>query len=194
GPRAPRRPGRARGAWTRHRHQRSGHRGTSLCQKRLPQLVGPRLADAFHSGERRREVVNVFRIAFTGDFLNASGNSAYGDMGLDRLDRVPYVSYRFLKEHMPRPDPAYWQSLYSMEVTAGQLRDVDGLVVLRPWIKRDALRDVAAGLVMIGRSGAGYDKIDVAALTENNVALFNAPLALNHSTASSALLFMLALA
>ena len=38
------------------------------------------------------------------------------------------------------------------------------------------------------------DKIDVQACTENDVALFNAPQALNHSTASSALLFMLALA
>ena len=47
---------------------------------------------------------------------------------------------------------------------------------------------------MIGRSGAGYDKIDLDACTENGVAVFNAPLALNHSTASSALLFMLALA
>ena len=47
---------------------------------------------------------------------------------------------------------------------------------------------------MIGRSGAGYDKIDLAACTEHGVAVFNAPLALNHSTASSALLFMLALA
>src|SRR5262249_28222849 len=42
--------------------------------------------------------------------------------------------------------------------------------------------------------GAGYDKIDVAACTEHDIALFNAPMALNHSTASSALLFMLALA
>ena len=47
---------------------------------------------------------------------------------------------------------------------------------------------------MIGRSGAGYDKIDLHACTEHGVAVFNAPLALNHSTASSALLFMLALA
>jgi phosphoglycerate dehydrogenase-like enzyme len=80
-----------------------------------------------------------------------------------------------------------------MEVTADQLRDADGLVVLRPWIKRHALAG-AGDLVVIGRSGAGYDKIDVAASTDCNVALFNTPLALNHSTASSALLFMLALA
>ena len=47
--------------------------------------------------------------------------------------------------------------------------------------------------MVIGRSGAGYDKIDVAACTEHGVALFNVPLALNHPTASAALLLMLAL-
>src|SRR5262249_31225577 len=38
------------------------------------------------------------------------------------------------------------------------------------------------------------DKIDVASCTQHDVALFNAPTALDHSTASTALLFMLALA
>ena len=42
--------------------------------------------------------------------------------------------------------------------------------------------------------GAGYDKIDVEACTEHDVALFNVPLALNHATGSTALMFMLALA
>ena len=74
------------------------------------------------------------------------------------------------------------------------IADVDGLVVLRPWVKREAFARGASRLLAIGRSGAGYDKIDVAACTENDVALFNAPRALNHSTASTALLFMLALA
>src|SRR5262249_52701779 len=39
-----------------------------------------------------------------------------------------------------------------------------------------------------------YDKVDVAACTDCDIALFNAPLALNHPTASTALLFILALA
>src|SRR5262249_47669628 len=106
-----------------------------------------------------------------------------------------YLAYRFLAEHAPRRgDASYWARLYSMEVTADQLAGVDGLVVLRPWVKRAAFARGAADLVVIGRSGAGYDKIDVGACTEHDVAVFNAPLALNHATASSALLFMLALA
>jgi phosphoglycerate dehydrogenase-like enzyme len=66
--------------------------------------------------------------------------------------------------------------------------------VLRPWIRAEAFAEGAEDLVVIGRCGAGYDKIDIDACTANDVLVFNAPLALNHSTASSALLFILALA
>ena len=84
--------------------------------------------------------------------------------------------------------------LYSLEVKPEHIEGVDGLVVLRPWVKRSTFARGADDLVVIGRSGAGYDKIDLAACTEHGVAVFNAPMALNHSTASTALLFMLALA
>ncbi len=48
--------------------------------------------------------------------------------------------------------------------------------------------------MVLARAGAGYDKIDVAACTENDVVVFNAPDTLTHSTASAALTLMLALA
>jgi phosphoglycerate dehydrogenase-like enzyme len=139
--------------------------------------------------------LRVFRVAFTGDFLDESGSPAYGDNALDRLKSRPYVRWHFVTDLAPKPaDPAYWSRLYSLEVTADHIRDVDGLVVLRPWVKGSTFASGAGDLVVIGRSGAGYDKIDLAACTENGVAVFNAPRALNHPTASAALLFMLALA
>ncbi len=139
--------------------------------------------------------MRTFRVAFTGDFLNEQGTSAYGDLHLARLEKAPQIQFHFLTEQAPKPgDVAYWERFYSLEVTPAQLCDVDGLVVLRPWIKRPTIAAGAENLVVIGRSGAGYDKIDVSACTEHQVALFNAPGALNHSTGSSALLFMLALA
>jgi phosphoglycerate dehydrogenase-like enzyme len=139
--------------------------------------------------------VRTFHVVFTGDFLDETGRPAYGDAGLDLLASAPFVKYRFLAEQAPRPgDDDYWRRFYSLEVTAEQLAGANGLVVLRPQVRRSALAAAAGELVVIGRSGAGYDKIDVAACTEHDVALFNAPLALNHSTASSALLFLLALA
>jgi phosphoglycerate dehydrogenase-like enzyme len=131
----------------------------------------------------------------TGDFLDESGAVAYGDIGLDLLGARPDVRWHFVTDLAPRPgDRAYWDRLYSLVVEPEHIRGVDGLVVLRPWVKRSTFADGAENLVVIGRSGAGYDKIDLAACTEHGVAVFNAPMALNHPTASSALLFMLALA
>jgi len=139
--------------------------------------------------------LRVFRVALTGDFLDESGSVAYGDIGLDRLASRPYVGWRFVTALAPQPDdPGYWARLYSLEVSPDHIQGVDGLIVLRPWVTPSTFASGAGDLVVIGRSGAGYDKIDLAACTEHGVAVFNAPLALNHSTASSALLFMLALA
>jgi phosphoglycerate dehydrogenase-like enzyme len=139
--------------------------------------------------------VRVFRIGFTGDFLNHQGNVPYGDIGLDLLDRIPYARHHFIQDLAPTAgDASYWSRLYSLEIAPHHIRDIHGLVVLRPWVRRSTFESGAGDLVVIGRSGAGYDKIDLVACTENAVAVFNAPHALNHSTASSALMFMLALA
>jgi phosphoglycerate dehydrogenase-like enzyme len=136
-----------------------------------------------------------FRIALTGDFLSDQGASAYGDLSLSLWNEKPFIQYHFLKNLSPRPgDMTYWSRIYSLEITPEHINGIDGLVVLRPWIKRSTFANGAKDLVVIGRSGTGYDKIDLAACTQNDVALFNAPDALRHSTASSALLFMLALA
>lgn len=135
-----------------------------------------------------------FRVALTGDFLDESGRPAYGDLGLPLWDEAPFIEYHFLLDQAPRHDAAYWEKYYSLEVRPSHIAEVEGLVVLRPWVTRATFAEGASTLVAIGRSGAGYDKIDVAACTENDVVLFNVPLGLHHSTASSALLFMLALA
>jgi phosphoglycerate dehydrogenase-like enzyme len=139
--------------------------------------------------------VRQFSVALTGDYLNEAGGVAYGNVGLEYLASRPYIRWWFVTELAPRPDDSgYWSRLYSLEVGADHTEDANGLIVLRPWVTRNTFARGAADLVVIGRSGAGYDKIELAACTEHNVAVFNAPFALNHSTASSALLFMLALA
>src|SRR5207244_593726 len=127
-------------------------------------------------------------------FLDAAGRVAIGAAGTGLLASRPDVRFRFLTDHAPRPGADYWKRFYSLEVTPEQLAGVNGLIVLRPHVRRAALAAAAGDLVVIGRSGAGYDKIDVAACTEYGVALFNVPDALNHPTASAALLLMLALA
>lgn len=138
--------------------------------------------------------MQVFRIGFTGDYLNEDGELASGDIGLAALHAVPHIRYHFITALAPsRNDPGYWQRFYSLEVAPEHIAGLDGLIVLRPWIKAGTFADGAETLTVIGRAGAGYDKIDVAVCTANDVALFNAPDALTHSTASSALMFMLAL-
>src|SRR5262249_52157992 len=145
--------------------------------------------------EMRLISVRVFRLALTGDFLDETGAVAYGNAGLDLLSNRAYLRWHFLTDLAPKPgDSSYWPRLYSLEVRGDHIRDVNGLIVLRPWVKASVFADGAKDLVVIGRSGAGYDKIDVAACTEHGVAVFNAPLSLEHATASAALLFMLALA
>jgi phosphoglycerate dehydrogenase-like enzyme len=136
---------------------------------------------------------SFFRVALTGDFLDEAGQPAYGDLGLPLWAETHTIRYHFLREQTPRNDDAYWRNLYSMEVGTDEIADVDGLIVLRPWVTKATFARGAESLVAIGRSGAGYDKIDVAACTDNDVLLFNAPVGLHHATASSALLFMLAL-
>jgi phosphoglycerate dehydrogenase-like enzyme len=139
--------------------------------------------------------VHPFRIAFTGDFLGPDGIGAYGDIGRSLLDVAPHVRYHFLSDQAPIPgDPDYYRHFYSLQVTAEHIVGVDGLIVCRPHVKRHVFSRGAGDLVVIGRSGAGYDKVDVGACTENDVALFNAPVGLHHATASTALMFMLALA
>lgn len=139
--------------------------------------------------------MNTFKVALTGDFLDGAGRPAYGDDCVATLERQSGLSWRFLHDLAPRAaDPEYWTRLYSLQIEPRHIRDTHGLIVLRPWLKAEAFSEGAKELTVVGRSGAGYDKIDLGACTAHGVAVFNAPLALNHSTASSALLFMLALA
>ena len=89
--------------------------------------------------------MRTFHVALTGDFLDETGRPAYGDAGLDLLSSRPYLRYRYLMEQAPRPgDGDYWKRFYSLEVAPEQVEGINGLVVLRPWLKRATL----------GRAGA----------------------------------------
>jgi phosphoglycerate dehydrogenase-like enzyme len=121
-----------------------------------------------------------FRVAFSRDFLNDTGGLAYGDVGLHLLEESPLVNYRFLDE-------------YTEVITPEQIAAVDGLAVIYPHITAATFAQGAERLIVIGRCGVGYDRIDVAACTEADVALMNAPLAMRLPTAAASLMFMLVL-
>ena len=136
-----------------------------------------------------------FEVRYTGDYLDEEGRLAVPDIAVDLYSPYPFIRHSFLTDLSPPPgDRAYWDRLYSLEITPEHVRDADAIVIFRPWIKASAFRRGADRLVAFGRAGAGIDKIDLDACTANDVVVFNAPDTLTHATASSAFLLILALA
>lgn len=136
-----------------------------------------------------------FQVFYTGDYLNDSGELAIPDIATDVFESSPWIHYDFLRDQSPWPGQTdYWRNVYSLELKPEHVAKANGIVVFRPWVKRTAFAHGAENLIAIGRAGAGFDKIDLEACTENNVVVFNAPDTLTHSTASAALLLILALA
>lgn len=136
-----------------------------------------------------------FQLRYTGDYLAPDGALAIPDIGLDLYAPHPSIKVDFLRRQSPQPgDASYQDRLYSLEIAAEDVAEADGIVIFRPWVKASAFAKGAERLTVIGRAGAGYDKIDLAACTANDVAVFNAPDTLTHATASSAFILMLALA
>lgn len=139
--------------------------------------------------------MNTFKLYFTGDYLDETGKVRYGDIGISCLEASGYIKTGFLMDQKPTPgDPRYWESLYSLEVKPGHVAQANGIVIFRPWVKASAFTHGAEDLVVIARAGAGYDKMDISACSENDVVVFNTPDTLTHSTAAAALTLMLALA
>ena len=80
--------------------------------------------------------------------------------------RRAFVRCDFLRDQSPRPgDATYWDRLYSLEIEPRHVQAANGIVIFRPWVKAGAFAEGAENLVVIGRAGAGTDKIDMAACT-----------------------------
>lgn len=139
--------------------------------------------------------MKTFTVRYTGDYLNEDGEVLYGDIGQNLLQSYAHVRCGFLTDQKPQVgETGYWDRLYSLEIEPQHVAQSNGIIIFRPWVKASAFAEGAENLVAIGRAGAGYDKIDLEACTQNDVLVFNAPDTLTHSTASAALVFMLALA
>lgn len=139
--------------------------------------------------------MRTFNVFYTGDYLDENGNVVYGEIGQALLEAKPWIKHGFLLDQKPGKDEAeYWDRVYTLEISPKHIAEANGLIIFRPWVKASAFSQGADNLVVIARAGAGYDKIDLEACTAHDVAVFNAPDTLTHSTASSAFLFILALA
>lgn len=136
-----------------------------------------------------------FEVFYTGDYLTETGKIGVGDIALDLYRPHGFIRQDFLRDQAPQPgDKTYWDRLYSLEIEPYHVARANGIVIFRPWVKAGAFARGSDRLVVIGRAGAGTDKIDMAACTAADVAVFNAPDTLTHATASSAFVLLLALA
>jgi phosphoglycerate dehydrogenase-like enzyme len=125
--------------------------------------------------------MSKFRVALSGDFLDEQGQVAFGDIGLDLLDQAAErVAYHFLAEIPPA-------------ITAEQIAEVDGLILCGLRADASTFARGADRLTVIGRYGVGYDTVDVAACTANDVALFTTPPASRHAMAAASLAYILTL-
>ncbi len=120
-----------------------------------------------------------FRVGLSADFCDENGKLIFPDIGLSLLDKSPGLSYDFLKE-------------YHAEYVAEQLQDYDVLISLKPKVTAQSLRGLSR-LCAIGRCGVGYDNVDLAACTENGIAVYITPEGVVRPVAESILLFVLAL-
>ncbi len=122
--------------------------------------------------------MSIFRVALSGDFRKADGSPTFRDFDLAPLLSAPKVEMRFLENANP--------------LRGDQLEDFDALILLAQ--RFDSVSVPKSGrLAVIARFGVGYDSVDVAACTANDIALCITPDGVRRPVAVSIIAFMLAL-
>jgi phosphoglycerate dehydrogenase-like enzyme len=120
-----------------------------------------------------------FKVGLTADFYDPAGKPKFPDLGLSVFDAVPEMQY-------------YRLDRFESQITADQLRDMQGVVVLTPAVTAETLAQ-AENLLAVGRFGVGYDADDVSACTAADVVAFITSGAVDHSVAEGTVAWMLAL-
>lgn len=120
-----------------------------------------------------------FRVGITADFLKADGSLGFGDIGLEQLADNPRISYEYLPP-------------CGAELPPEVANEYDALLVLAPRVTARTVEECRR-LTLVARFGVGYDTVDVAACTQNNVLLTITPSGVRRPVAVSALAMLLAL-
>ena len=122
--------------------------------------------------------MSKYRVALSGDFRKADGTPTFPDFDLEPLKSAPDVEMVFLENANP--------------LRGDQLEDFDALILLAH--KFDANSVPKNGrLAVVARFGVGYDTVDVAACTANDIALVITPDGVRRPVAVSIITFILAL-
>jgi D-3-phosphoglycerate dehydrogenase len=127
-----------------------------------------------------KSAMTPFRVGITRDFLKPDGSLGFGDIGLDLLAGAPHGAFEFLPE--------------CLSDIPHELADhYDALLVLAPHITA-ATVEGCQRLALVARFGVGFDNVDVAACTRNDVLLTITPSGVRRPVAVAALALLLALA
>lgn len=122
--------------------------------------------------------MSMFRVALSGDFRKPDGTPTYPDFDLTPLQEAENVETVFLDSASP--------------LRAEQLEDFDALILLGHRFEASSVPR-SGRLAVVARFGVGYDTVDVAACTANDIALVITPDGVRRPVAVSILTFILAL-
>lgn len=119
----------------------------------------------------------MLTVGLTADFFDDAGRPKFAEMGLELL--AGRVSTQRFSEHRP-------------EITPDQLRGCAGAIVLTPRVTAASVAD-SSELLAIGRFGVGYDSVDVAACTAQDVLVMITAGAVDRPVAEATVGWMIAL-
>ena len=120
-----------------------------------------------------------FCVALTADFYDESGEPKFADAGFGVFDKHNGITVSKFAEHQP-------------DITASQLEGCQGVIVLTPRVTAESLAE-CRDLLAVGRFGVGYDGVDVAACTGNDVVAMITPGAVDRPVAEATIGWMIAL-
>ena len=122
--------------------------------------------------------MSAFRVALSADFRKPDGSPSFPEFDLSPLKEHPDIDLFFLE-----PEP---------EVSAAQLAGVDALILLTPRVGAGSLAPNGR-LAVVARFGVGYDNVDLAACSANDVAVVITPDGVRRPVAVSILTLVFAL-
>ena len=123
--------------------------------------------------------MTTFRVALSADFRKPDGSPSFPEFDLSPLEERSDLDFFFLEPEA--------------EISAAQLADVDALILLAPRIGAGSLTPKGR-LAVVARFGVGYDNVDLAACSANDVAVVITPDGVRRPVAVSILTLLFALA
>ena len=122
--------------------------------------------------------MSAFRVALSADFRKPDGRASFPKFDLSPLQDHPDIDLFYLE-----PEP---------KISAAQLTDVDALILLTPQVGAGSLTPNGR-LAVVARFGVGYDNVDLAACSANDVAAVITPDGVRRPVAVSILTLIFAL-